>query len=105
MGYFDKFKNEGVPFMEGREKGDKDEIIGKRLHIDQFGFIRGNKGDYAVVSFREIPDKFYFGNKILTEMLQTVQADGMEEELSAQVISFEERVSRDGNTYMAYIFE
>ena len=104
MGYFDKFKNDGIPFMEGREKGDLKELCGKQLHIVDFGFIKGRNGDFAVMQFREDKEHFYFGNAIVTEMLRTVQADGMENELPFQSIVFEWRTSKNGQDYMAYSF-
>lgn len=105
MGYFDKFKNEGVPFMEGREKGNIHEIVDEPLHIMEFGFIHGNNGDFAVIRVAEVEDKFYFCNSIITELLQTVRDDGMESELAEQVVYFEERKSKNGQTYMTYRFE
>lgn len=104
MGYFDKFNREGIPFMEGREKGDKKEIIGRMLHFQAFGFIEGKNGPFAVMVFQEIPNKFFFGNSIVSEMLREVQKDGMENELYKQVILFEERTSKEGNAYTAFRF-
>ena len=103
MGYFAQFKNEGVPFMEGRDKGDKAEILGKALHIEDFGFINGQDGKFAVMLFAEIPDKFYFGNSIVTEMLQTVERDNMRQGLRECAITFKERKSKEsGRTYIAF---
>ena len=105
MGYFDKFKHEGIPFMEGREKGEIRKVLGKPLHIDGFGFIKGRNGDFAVVSFKEDAKQFYFCNSIITDMLKEVQKDGMEKELAEQVIILSERVSKDGNAYITFDFE
>ena len=104
MSYWDKFRNDGIPFMEGREKGDIKALIGQPLHIEDFGFIRGRNGDFAVIKVRE-SERFYFCNSIITEMLRTVQADGMEKELAKQVIVFEERTSKTGQDYMTFKFE
>ena len=105
MGYFDKFSNKGVPFMDNRDKGEFSDLIGKQLHIDQFGFIQGKDGEYPVIAFSEIADKFFFGNAIIGEMLRTVQADGMEKELAKQVITFDKRKSKSGRDYYGYSFE
>ena len=103
MGYFAQFRNEGVPFMEGREKGDKAEILGKPLHIEDFGFINGQDGKFAVMLFSEIPDKFFFGNSIVTEMLQAVERDDMRKGLRECTITFKERVSKETKrTYIAF---
>lgn len=105
MGYFSKFKNEGVPFMDGKTKGEKSEMLDKPLHMDDFGFISGNDGRFAVMHFVEMPDKFYFGNSVVTEMLEQVQADDMKGELAKVVITFTERKSKSGRTYISYDIE
>lgn len=105
MGYFDKFKNNGIPFMDGREKGDLHQIIGEKVHIDDFGFINGENGEYAVISTIEYPQTFFFCNAIITEMLRTVQADEMESALAKQEIAFVEMKSRRGREYMTYVFD
>lgn len=105
MGYFDKFNNAGIPFMEGREKGNLSDMLDKPLHIVEFGFINGEDGEYAVMAFAEDAERFYFGNSIITEMLHTVKDDGMSDELAEQEITFVKRTSRNGKrTYTAYVF-
>ena len=106
MSYFDKFVKKGIPFMEGREKGDLKNLVGQPLHIVDFGFIDGKDGEFAVLKFKEDDAKFYFGNSITTEMLREVQKDGMEAELAKQVIVFSLRVSKERKQeYMAFDFE
>lgn len=104
MGYFDKFNNGGIPFMEGRYKGNISDILGETLHIVDFGFINGDNGEYAVFYTREHADVFYFGNAVITDMLKEVQRDGMEAELSEQDIVFELRTSKKGRDYIAFRF-
>lgn len=105
MGYFDKFKNAGIPFMEGREKGSLKDVHGQDLHIIDFGFINGEDGEYAVMMFAEDDAHFYFGNSIITSMLHTIDEDGMREELKEQPVQFEERTSRNGKRqYTTYRF-
>lgn len=104
MGYFDKFNNGGIPFMEGRDKGNIFDILGETLHIVDFGFINGDNGEYAVFLTREHDDVFYFGNAVITDMLKEIQRDGMESELSEQEITFENRTSKKGREYIAFRF-
>lgn len=104
MSYFEKFNREGIPFMEGREKDKFDNILGRMLHVDDFGFIEGKDGQFAVVCFQEIPQKFYFANNIITEMLKEVQNDGMKSELRKQTIVFDKRVSQNNRPYMSFKF-
>ena len=105
MGYFDKFVRKGIPFLEGREKGNLRDLVNKPLHIVDYGFIEGKDGKFAVIAFKEDADRFYFGNSIVTEMLEEVDVDGMREELAQQAIQFDLRVSKErGQEYMAFDF-
>lgn len=106
MGYFDKFNTGGgIPFMEGRDKGDMHDILDEKLHIIDFGFINGDNGEYAVIQVAEYDRMFYFANTVITDMLKEVQADGMKEELKNQAIVFEERTSKRGRDYIAFSFD
>lgn len=105
MGYFSKFNTgKGIPFMNDAEKGDFKEIIGSPVHIADFGFIRNEDGDFAVISVKERPGRFYFCNQIVTEMLHTVDDDGMRKELVGEPIAFEYRTSKKGREYLAFEF-
>ena len=103
--YFNKFQNKGIPFMEGREKGNLKDVQNTVLHIDDFGFINGSNGEFAVVSFKESPSKFYFANQVITDMLHQVDADGMRAELAQTPIMFYMRQSKDEKReYMTFEF-
>lgn len=104
MGYFDQFKNEGVPFMENATQGKIKEHLGEELHVDDFGIIQTKQyGKCAVVHFAEYPGKFFFGNEYLTDMLEQVRADGMQGLLAASTIVFFEKVAKEsGNAYIAF---
>lgn len=104
MGYFEKFNNKGVPFMDGAEKQDISTVYGQELHITDFGFINGDNGEFGVIQLAEHPGKFFFVNKIATEMLREVQADDKKSELANEVIVFEQRTSQNGRVYTAFTF-
>lgn len=105
MSYFtDLNPSKGIPFMDGRDKGESADIVGKWLHIDDFGFIKGDNGEFAVVSFAEDAEHFYFMNSIITEMLQKVNADSMRKYLGSQAIRFDMKTSAKGRDYMTYEF-
>ena len=103
MGYFDKFKNEGVPFMEGKTKGELQDVLNQKLHIDEFGFINGENGRFAVIHVKEYPEQFFFCNSVITEMLETVKEDGQEALLATSAITFSKAVSKKNREY--YTFE
>ena len=64
-------KNEGIPFMEGREKGTLP--IGTPATINDWGYIKGDDGEYSVISLRETPKQFYFGGSIITKNLKAFE--------------------------------
>lgn len=106
MGYFDKFSHEGIKFMDNAEKGTFDEIRDSVVHIADFGFIKGKRGEFAVIKVAEMPGRFYFCNEIITDMLKTVQEDGMESELALQGIRFYQNTSKEsGNLYWTFEFQ
>lgn len=104
MGYFDKFNNKGIPFMENRDKGDMHDLINKTVHIEDFGFIRNDEGDYGVIIVKEDKDNFYFCNAVITDMLHTVDNDGMRDELVKQNVVFSMATSKKGREYFKFEF-
>lgn len=113
MGYLsENFNNEGVPFMEGRKKGSiMGQLLGSELHINDYGFINGSKGEYAVLSFTGIDGLFFFGNKIITEDLKQMQLDLGSKEKVIELfkngsVTFERRMNKKGtDEYIAPIYK
>lgn len=104
MGYFDRFNNRGIPFMEGRDKGDMRDILGKKVHIVDFGFIKKDDEDFGVIALAEDEKNFYFCNQVITEMLHQIDADNMRDELTAQNIVFSLVKSKKGRDYFTFEF-
>lgn len=64
----------GIPFMEGRTKGELPE--GTICTMDDYGFAKNENGDeYAVLSFAEYPQTFFFGGSVVTEKLKVLDMD------------------------------
>lgn len=106
MGYFSKFNNKGIPFMDGADKMNISEIYGQPVHIVDYGYINGKDGKFACIKLAEFPGKFFFTNKIITEMLQQVDIDGKKDDLALTAITFVEKKSKEsGRSYCAYEFE
>lgn len=102
--YFNQFSSKGILFMDDRDKGDIKTLVGDVLHIDDFGFINGRDGEYAVVSFKEHPESFYFAGLALTDICRKIDADGMREELAAQPIVLTMKKSKNNRSYMSVDF-
>lgn len=105
MSYFDQFNaGEGIPFMEGRDKAVLADVVGNPVHIEDFGFIRGEDGDYACLALKEYPTVFFFGNAYITAMLKKVDNDNMRGALREQNVVFELKTSKRGREYMSFKF-
>lgn len=102
--YFEKFSNKGIPFMDGRTKGNITSLVGEVLHIEDFGFISQEGSTYPVIAFIEHPNEFYFGGTVLNEILIQVDRDGMRDELKLQPIVLKMAQSKKGRTYMSVEF-
>lgn len=102
--YFAKFANKGIPFMDGRTKGNIASLVGEVLHIEDFGFIGQEGSTYPVVAFKEHPTDFYFGGAVLNDILSQVDRDGMRDELREQPLMLKMVKSRKGRTYMGVEF-
>lgn len=105
MGYFDKFNNgNGIPFMDERDKASLSDLVGQTVHIQDFSFLNGDNGQYAVFIVAEDPKAFYFGNSVITDVLQQIAADGMQAELPKIGVKLVGRKSKRGRDYIAVEF-
>lgn len=111
MGYFTKFNaGKGVPFMEGADRMDIKSILGKPVHIADYGFIAGDDGEFIVMQFAEFPGFFTFGNSIITDDIKEAEKElgtkaACLAELEEQVIIFNQQTNKKGTrTYIAPTF-
>lgn len=102
--YFSKFANKGIPFMDGRSKGNIASLVGEVLHVEDFGFIAQEDSTYPVIAFKEHPNEFYFGGAVLNDILAQVDRDGMRDELCEQPLTLKMAKSKKGRTYMGVEF-
>lgn len=66
-----------LPFMEGCDKGEMNELIGQISTINEYGFIPNEAGEpYAVFTVKERANKFYFGGSVLTSRLLELEQEG-----------------------------
>lgn len=98
-----KNKNSKLDIMEGREKEDLKSLLDKEVHINNFDFLTGDDGIYAVFTIAEDEKSFYFASSILTEDLQAIEKEGLKEDVQNEGlgIKLEERKSK--NTKRTYI--
>lgn len=60
----------GIEFMEGRSKGEAEELLDRTVTIRNFDFINGENGEYAVFIIDEDEENFYFAGSVLTDNLK-----------------------------------
>lgn len=92
----------GLPFMEGREKGTI--VCGYEFTIKEFGFLMDNENNRPYVCFlvEEDTEHFYFGGGVVTEKLQQIKEILSDEELKTLLstglkVAFENKKSKDKN--------
>ena len=102
--YFKNLKQKGIPFMEGREKGDIRDLLDKEIHIADFGFIRGDNGEYSVFITKEDDKNFYCAGMAVTETLRIIKEDGKRHELPEQPCKLIEVTSKSKRKYITIEF-
>ena len=71
----------GCPLFVDREKGDLDELVGKKVFIETFYKLTGETGDYYAIAFKGIDDKFYLSGGAITELISDYGEDAKEAEI------------------------
>lgn len=91
-----------LPFMDGRDKADAKDLAGQVTTIADYGFLKGDNGDYVVFIVKEHSKKFFFGGQVLTDQLQQLEAEGYHEEIVAEGLPMllTEKKSKNNRTYV-----
>ena len=71
----------GCPLFIDREKGDLDELVGKKVVIESYYKLTGDNGEYFALAFKGYDDKFYLSGGAITELLSTYGDDAKEVEI------------------------
>lgn len=91
-----------LPFMDGRDKADAKELAGQVTTIVDYGFLKGDNGDYAVFIVKEHSKKFFFGGQVLTDQLQQLEAEGYHDDIVTEGLPMllTEKKSKNNRTYV-----
>lgn len=74
-----------LPFMEGRDKGDANDLIATTSIITDYGFLPDENGEvYAVFIVKGRSDKFFFAGTVLTDRLSQLDAEGYGDAIRAE---------------------
>lgn len=98
-----------IDFMVGRKKGEEHPPLKQVLTIENYDFLQGENGEYAVVIFKEDKENFYFMGSVVTEKLKKVDnallPSEKDEMLSLGIeVVFEQVTSKSKRKYMDVIF-
>lgn len=98
-----------LPFMEGKNKDEVDNIKGTTVTINEYGFIKSaedNKPDFVAFTIKEDPKCFYFGGQVLTDQLKQLDDEGYREEIEKDglPVRFGEKKSANGRKYTTVEF-
>ena len=92
---------EGIPFMEGRTKGEIKDLLNKNVSIKDFAFLDGDDGKYVVFIVDEMKDLFFFGGTVLTNNLLEITDEEKEEvKLNGLPIKLFESTNKKGRQYI-----
>lgn len=95
-----------IQIIEGREKGENSEIVGKIVTIVDYDFIRDDEKEYVVYIIRENPDLFFFGGKLLSEQLRQLDQMGARDQIKNDGLPMKliPKKSLKGRTYYSVEF-
>lgn len=90
----------GLPFMEGREKGSL--VCEVPFTVNNFGFLKDKQTQepYVCFTIKEDDTKFYFGGGVVTDTFKKIEAVLSEQELESILneglhVMFHEQRSKD----------
>ena len=100
--------NQDNIIKEGMEQLKTDDLVGKDLTINNVDIITKKDGTVlSVFTFKEYPDAFYFGGKVLTELAETIVADAaalLEVKDQGCKIKIFNQNAKNGRTFVNFTF-
>lgn len=99
----------GLPFMEGKEKGDMDSLMDTTVTIVDYGFMNDDGKEYASFICKEHPEYFFFGGSVLTDGLKKVDEALTDKEIEELMTAglpthFEKKKSKNKREYTKCTF-
>lgn len=100
---FKKFQTNSTIDLEGKTQLKKDDILDNVFTIIDYSFARTSNGETSVILFKETPDKFLFGGKVITNLLKDIDDEpdavkALKEE--GLKVRFFNSTSRSGKDYI-----
>jgi hypothetical protein len=71
-----------LPFMEGRDKANFQELIDRTVIITDYGFLKDTPDkQYVAFVIKEDDKHFYFGGQVLTDQISQLDKEGFGAEI------------------------
>lgn len=70
--------------IEGKTQLKTQDLLGKKITINDYSLCTLSHGDTAIVIFKEYPDGFWFASKTVTDLLTSVENAGKHKDLAAE---------------------
>lgn len=83
--------------MVGRTQLTTDDIVGETLTVEEFDIIAMNGKQYAIVVFKEYPDRYYNGGMVLTKIVLNWIAD-----FDGDIIATSEALQKSGGVQFKF---
>lgn len=101
----EQFSN-ALPLMQGRDKGNFNDIKERPVTIYDFGFMQDGADEYVVFTIAEDKDHFYFGGLVITENLKSLDSEGYANEIRSigLPVMFNDKVGKNNRTYTAVTY-
>jgi len=99
--------NTGLPFMTGLEKAEIG--MGEIMHINNYGYLKGEEGDFVVFTTKEYPKNFFFGSSVLTGKMKELDIALGEENMFKLLdngieVVFDKKKSKNKREYTNCVF-
>lgn len=92
-----------LALMEGREKGNTEELIGQVCTITDYGFLPNEAGEmYVAFVTKERSTKFYFGGAVLTSRMTELDQEGFGPAIREEGLPFILTTSKSKKTNRSY---
>lgn len=98
-----------IDFMVGRDKAEHNLPLNKLVTIENYDYLPGDNGEFAVVIFKEDNQHFYFMGSVVTDKLKKIDdalLPSEKDEILEDGIEcvFLQKTSKSKRTYMDVIF-
>ena len=101
MSNFSQFFNSKATIdIEGKQQLKTQDLLGKKITINDYSLCTLSHGDTAIVLFKEYPDGFWFASKTVTDLLTSIENAGKHGELvfEGMEVILREKANKQGTS-------